>query len=220
MNPEYKEKIIMFAFYPKRRNVPAPQLLWNIHFYACLFDLAERGILKAEDNRLWCTENETGDLVLDSLISLLVPLSGKKLSRLQLLTIQKARYFYKMQLNQMTENHLLLKEDIVIISWRIGSRYRVRKYDLLNPDITKMERTFVYGRKPDSGTWRLALLAGEAKLFSNIFNSTEFRKKAEQRLREFLVSDVHAGNTTILELHKSLTKSLRNQKMVSAVAKA
>ena len=210
----------MFAFYPKRRNVPTSQLLWNIHFYGCLFDLAERGVLKIGDNRLWCTETETGDMVLDSLISLLVPLSGKKLSRLQLLTIQKAGYFYKLQLNQMTENQLLLKEDIVLISWRVGSRYRVRKYDLLKPDITKMERTLVYGRKPDSGTWRLALLAGEAKLFSNIYNSNEFRRKAEQRLREFFVSDIHTGNTTTLELHRSLKKSLANQKMVSAVSKA
>lgn len=188
-------------------------------FYASLFDLAERKILRVEGKKLMCKEFETGDPVLDSIISLLVPVSGKNLSRLQLLVPQKAGGIYKKQMDHMTEQNLLEREDITILLWKTGNRYRVRNYDILKPGITKLERVLVYGRKPDRATMLMVLLAGEGNLFGNIFRTREFKYKARQRYREFLDSDLLTGDQTINLLRKNLRKSLNTQKAVTTISK-
>ncbi len=219
MQPGYREKIIMHAFYPKKQRFANPNVLKSVLFYACLFELAEKGILGTEGIRLWCRESETGDPVLDRIISLLIPLSGKKLSRLQLLVPRRAGEIYKKQMELMTENHYLLREEIVFISWKVGNRYRVRKYDLLKPGITKMERALVYGRVPDRETWLTALLAGEANLMDNIFPTREYRERAKKRYKELLGSEFHREDKTIFQLRKSLKKTLDTQKALRAITR-
>jgi hypothetical protein len=219
MQPGYREKIIMHAFYPKKQRFANSNVLRTVLFYASLFELAEKGILVTEDTRFWCRESETGDPVLDRIISFMVPLSGKKLSRLQLLVPRRAGEIYKKQMELMTENHYLLKEEILLIAWKVGSSYKVRKYDLLKPGITKMERALVYGRFPDRETWLTALLAIEANLMNNLFQTKEYRERAKKRYKELLGSEFHREDNTIYQLHKSLKKTLDTQKAVRAVTR-
>ena len=212
MDAGYSERLIMHAHYPKKPVYFNTTALKYVHFYACLFDLAEKGILKAEGRTVWCKETETGDTVLDSVIEMMVPLSGKKLSKLQFLVPRKAAPVYKQQLERMIEKNLLLKEEIFFISWEVGSSYRVIKYDLLKPDITRLERSLVYGRKPERETWLMAVLTGEAGLFNNIFRIKEFRAKAKVRYKELLKSDMLVNDETIFLLRKTLKRSLNAQK--------
>jgi hypothetical protein len=215
----YKEKIIMHSIYPKRINAAEGISIHYVHFYACLFDLAEKKIFHIDGNRIWCSNTETNDPVLDTVISMLVPLSGKKTSRLQLLVPQKARAVYKKQIELMLERDLLNMEDIIFISWKVGSKYSVRKQDLLKPGITKLERALVYGRKPDRETWLLALLAGEGNLFGNIFTNREFRDRAKLRHKEFSSSEKYEEDVTISALLKTLRKSINTKKVVGAITK-
>jgi len=216
MNPGYSERLIMHAFYPKKPVYFNTTALKYVHFYACLFELAEQGIVRAEGKTVWCRETETGDPVLDSVIKLMVPLSGKKLSRLQFLLPKKAGTIYNQQLERMVEQNLLLKEGIFFISWEVGSSYRTIKYDLLKPDITRLERSLVYGRKPDRKTWLMAVLAGETGLFGNIFRSREYRARAKERYRELLKSDMLLNDETIFLLRKTLKRSLTAQKAATS----
>ncbi len=216
MDAGYSERLIMHAHYPKKPVYFNTTALKYVHFYACLFELAEKGIVRAAEKRLWCRETETGDNVLDSVIELMVPLSGKKLLRMQSLVPRKAAAVYKQQLERMRERNLLLREEIYFISWEVGSRYRALKYDLLKPDITRLERSLVYGRKPERETWLMAILAGESGLFSNIFRSKEFRARAKKRYKELLKSDMLVNDETIFLLRKTLRRSLNAQKATTS----
>lgn len=219
MQPGYKEKIIMHFLWPDTSRASNITIVRYILFYACLFELADKGILKTEFNRFWCKDSKTGDPVLDDVISLLVPLSGKKLSRLQLLVPQKAPVIYNKQMAFMTEHNYLEKKEIRFLLWKVGNRYRVRNDDILKPGITKFERTLVYGRKWDRPTMLMTLLAGEANLFSNLFRTQEFKKKAKLRYRELLDSAIFRESHTIYHLRKTLKKSLNTQKAVNLVTK-
>ncbi|MFO7924560.1 MAG: GPP34 family phosphoprotein [Bacteroidales bacterium] len=219
MQPGYKEKIIMHFLWPDRRCASNITIVRYILFYACMFELAEMNILRVKNNRIWCKHSETGDPVLDEVLSLLLPLSGKKLSRLQLLVPRKAAGIYKKQMALMTEHNFLEREDITFLLWKTGNRYRVRNYDILKPGITKLERILVYGRKWDRSAMLLTLLAGEGNLFRNIFRTKEFRDKAKSRYRELLDSNNLREDETIFQLRKTLRKSLNTQKAVNTVSK-
>jgi len=218
MKPGYKEKIIMHSLYPKRMHSSDITIVKYLLFYSCMVELAERKILRADGGRLWCNNKETGDPVLDSVIAILLTLSGKSLSRLQLMVPQKAGGIYKKQMNLMTDNNFLTREDIRFISWKIGSRYTVRKYDLLKPGITKLERSLVYGREPDRETWLMAMLLEEGKLFGNIFTIREFHNKAIQRQKLLFKTSGH-GDRTISLLIQSLRKTMNTRKAITMVSK-
>jgi hypothetical protein len=220
MTPGIKEKLIMHSIYPKRKSAIELSSIHYLLFYACLIELSEKKIFQINDNRVWCAETETGDPVLDMAISMLVPLSGKKTFRLQLLVSQKASAIFKKQIGMMLENNYLEKEDIVFISWRVGTRYRVRKYDTLKPGITKLERALVYGRKADRETWLLALLAGEGNLFRNIFTGREFREKAKKWHGEFRQSEKYKEEVAISALLKSFGSLQKTKKAVGAIARS
>jgi hypothetical protein len=212
MKPGYRDKLIMHAFYPKRVPFFNSAALKTILFYAGMFELAERGILKAEDNCIYCRDTETGDEVMDRIIALILPISGKKTGKLQMLVQQKAGGVYNAQMEQMMQKMYLTGEDITFLFWKVGVRYRVRKYDLLKPSVKSMERFLVYGRKPDRESWLTALLVAEAGLFRNIFSTTEFRQNATRRFKEMLKSDFHYDDKTISTLHRNLRKTLAAQK--------
>lgn len=215
MQPGYKEKIIMHFLWPDRRCASNITIVRYIMFYACMFELSEKKLLWVEGSRIWCKQSETGDSVLDEVLSLLLPLSGKKLARLQLMVPQKAAGIYKKQLALMTEQNFLEREDVTFLLWKVGNRYRVRKYDILKPGITKLERILVYGRKWDRSAMIITLLAGEGNLFRNIFRTKEFRNKAKRRYRELLDSNNLREDETIYQLRKTLRKSLNTQKAVN-----
>jgi len=216
MELEYREKIIMHALYPKKQATFNLNAMKSLLFYACLFELTEKNILSIESKKLWCGDNQTGDPVLDVAISLIAPFSGKNISRMKWLSLIKQGEIYKKQMELMTENHLLSQEDIIFISWKVGNRYRVRKYDLLKPGVAKLERALVYGRDPDRQTMIMTVLAGEGNLFNNIFTIREFRKKAKQRYRELLQSDLFTQDRIISLLYKSLRKTLTAQKAAAS----
>jgi hypothetical protein len=220
MTPGYKEKIIMHSIYPKKINAFEDFSLHYLHYYACLFDLAAKNIFRIENNQMFCNNTETGDPVLDMVISMLVPLSGKKTLRLQLLVAQKAQAVYKKQIELMLASDYLRREDIVFISWKVGNKYSVRKPDLLKQGITKLERALVYGRKPDRDTWLFTLLVGEGNLFGNIFTTREFRERAKQRYMEFRRSERYEDDITISALIKTLRKTIKTKKAVGVVAKS
>ena len=212
MKPGYRDKIIMHAFYPKRAPFFNSTTLKTVHFYACLFELADRGILKIENRHIVCSNTETGDEVLDKVLALVSPLSGKKPGRLQMLVPQKSPQIYKAQMEQMTEKLYLAGEDITFLFWKVGVRYTVRKHDLLKPSVKSLERSLVYGRKPDRDSWLTSILAAEAGVFKNIFTNREFRRKAKHRFSQLLKSEFHLSDPTIPDLHKSLKKTLTAQK--------
>jgi len=186
--------------------------LKHILFYACIVELLEKGIVVVENKRIKCRDAETGDPVLDNVVSLLLPYSGKKLSRIAYqLVPKKATGIYRKQKELMAEHNLLEKEDISILMWKVGNSYRVRNYDILKPDIKKLERVLVYGRKPDRETMLLAVLAREGKLFKNIFRNYEFRKNAEKNYKVLLNSGLIAHDQAITALRKSYKHSLNVQ---------
>ncbi|MFP4366443.1 MAG: hypothetical protein ACLFQA_05050 [Bacteroidales bacterium] len=219
MQPEYKEKIIMHFLWPDRRRASNITIVRYLLFYACMFQLAEKSIVSVKDGKLWCRAEETGDPVLDDIILMLVPLSGKKLIRLQVLVPLKAPAIYKKQMALMTEHNYLEKEDIRFLLWKTGNRYRVRNYDILKPGITKLERILVYGRKWDRSTMLMTLLLGEGNLFRSIFRPKDFRNKAEVRYRVLLGSRLLREDHTIYQLRKTLKKSLNTQKVVNTISK-
>jgi hypothetical protein len=212
MQPGYREKIIMHAFYPRRSDASRTNAIKFIFFYACLFELAERGILKTDGSLLWCRETATGDRVLDSVISHLVPLSGKNMIRLHLLVARRASELYRLQMEQMTESRYFLKEDITFISWKVGTRYKVHRYDILKPDLTRLERVLVYGRKPDPALFPLIILTGEGKLLKNIFSAREFRDRAKKRYKQLVKSDIFRDDQSVWHLRKSLVRTMGMQK--------
>lgn len=207
----YKEKIIMHALYPKRQIATNTKVLNCLLFYACLFELVENGTFRIEDKKFWCKTTETKDPVVDNIISLLVPLSGKNLQRLQMVILHKAGGIYKKQMTLMTGSHLLSREDIIFISWKVGNRYRVRNHDLLKQGIARLERALVYGRDPDRETMIMTILLGEGNLFGNIFRTKEYRRKAKARYRELLKSDHVSEDHTIYQLRKSLKQTLNTK---------
>ena len=72
MQTGYKERIVLHALHPRKRNASNPVTMASFVFYASLFDLAERGIFKIESGKIYCQEKETGEPVLDKLLSILV----------------------------------------------------------------------------------------------------------------------------------------------------
>lgn len=212
MVPGYREKIIMHALYPKRWIATNTKMLNCLLFYACLFELAEKGLFGIDEKKFWCKTAQTKDPVIDSVISLLEPLSGKHLQRLQMLVLQKAGSIYKKQMELMTGNHFLLREDILFISWQVGNRYRVRNHDMLKQGITRLERVLIYGRDPDRETMIMTILLGEGNLFGNIFRTKEYRRKAKGRYRELLESCHVREDHTIYQLRKSLRRLLNTNK--------
>jgi hypothetical protein len=218
MKTGYRDRLIMHAFHPSKAPLYNPTAMRTLHFYACLFELADMGRLRIEENRIICSEAETGDEVLDKVIGLISPLSGKKAGRLQMLVSQKAGPVFKLQLGHMTDNMYLKAEDINFLFWTFGKNYRVIKYDLLKPSIKAMERSLVYGRDPDRETWLTILLVGEAGLFRNIFSVREFRQRAKNRFSELLESELH-DDYTISVLHKNLRKTLAAQKAAKQTSK-
>ncbi len=211
MIPGYREKIIMHALYPKRQFATNSKVLNGLLFHACLFELAEKGLFDIEEKKFWCKTAETKDPVVDNVISLLGPLSGRNLQRLQMVVLHKAGGIYKKQMEQMTGSYLLSREDIMFISWKVGNRYRVRNYDLLKQGITRLERALVYGHDPDRETMIMTILLGEGNLFGNIFRTKEYRRKAKRRYRELLKSDHVSEDHTIYELRKSLKRTLNTK---------
>ncbi len=218
MKPGYRDKLIMHAFYPSKVPMYNPTAMRTLLFYACLFELSDMGRLRIEDNRIICGEAETGDEVLDKVIGLISPLSGKKAGRLQMLVSQKAGSVFKTHLGQMTSRMLIEAEDIKFLFWSFGKNYRVIKYDLLKPSVKAMERSLVYGREPDRESWLTILLVGEAGLFRNIFSVREFRQRAKNRFSELLGSELHEGDT-ISVLYKNLRKTLASQKAARQTSK-
>jgi len=73
MEPGYRDKLIMHAFYPKRVPFFNPTTLKIVLFYGALFELVEKRVLRIEDNRIICNATETGDKVLDTVIDLIAP---------------------------------------------------------------------------------------------------------------------------------------------------
>lgn len=212
MEPGYREKLIMHAFYPKRVPFFNPTTLKIVLFYGALFELAERRLLHIEDNRIICSATETGDEVLDKVIGLIAPLSGKKISHLQMVVPRKAGMIYKAQTEQMVKRNYLTGEPVTLLFWNVGTRYHARRYDMLRPGIKSMESTLVYGRKPDRKSWLMIMLVAEAGLFRNIFPVREYRKKAGQRFKELLKTDFHTSDPSIPGLLKSLRRTLTSQK--------
>jgi hypothetical protein len=212
MEPGYREKLIMHAFYPKRVPFFNPTTLKIVLFYGALFELVEKKLLKIEDNRIICSATETGDEVLDKVISLIAPLSGKKLSQLQMVVPRKAGQIYKAQTENMVKRNYLTGEPVTLLFWNVGTRYHTRRHDMLRPGIKRMESTLVYGRKPDRHNWLMIMLVAEAGLFRNIFPVREYRKKAGRRFRELLKTDFHTSDPTIPGLLQSLRRTLTSQK--------
>lgn len=212
MKAGYRDKLIMHAFHPSKVPLYNPSGMRTLLFYACLFELYDMGRLRVEENRIICGEAETGDEILDMVIGLVSPLSGKKAGRLQMLVSQKAGPVFRAQLRQMTGRMYLEAEDINFLFWSFGKNYKVIKSDILKPSIKAMERSMVYGRRPDRETWLTVILVSEAGLFRNIFSVSEFRQRAKERYGDLLESDIHKGDETISVLHKNLRKTLAAQK--------
>jgi hypothetical protein len=212
MEPGYRDKIVMHALYPKRVPFFNPTTLKIVMFYGALFELVDRKLLHLEDNRIICSAAETGDSVLDMVIRLIAPLSGKKLSNLQMVVPRKAGVIYKAQTEQMVRRNYLTGEPVTLLFWRVGTRYHARRHDLLRHGIKSMESALVYGRDPDRESWLMIMLLAEAGLFRNIFAVREYRKKAGRRFKELLKTDFHTSDPTIPGLLLSLRRTLTSQK--------
>ncbi|MDX9929050.1 MAG: GPP34 family phosphoprotein [Bacteroidales bacterium] len=216
MEPDYRELLIMHAYYPRKVPFFNQTGMRTVMFYACLFELSATGHIHVADDRLMVNGRETGDHVLDRVLELVTPLSGAKLSRLQLLVPNKSAAVYRKQMETMTERNYITYDEVSFLFWPLYRKYRVVKQDLLKPSLRELERMLVYGRKPVREKWNFALLALEAGLFRNIFTSAESRKSARKRGREMLKSDFHNENPTIALLHKSMRRTLTAQKASSS----
>jgi len=212
MEPDYRKLLIMHTYFPRRVPFLNQTGLKTVFFYACLFELVSSGYLNIEDEKLIVEEITTRDPVLDRVLELMKPLSGSKISKLQILVPNKAPEVYRRQMELMTERNYITYDDVSFLFWTLYRKYRVVKQNLLKPSLKELERMLVYGRKPDHTVWKFALLAFEAGLYRNIFPSPEFRKRAQRRTRELLKSDFHLEDQTIVALHKSMRRTLMAQK--------
>jgi len=212
MEPDYRELLIMHAYYPRRVPFFNPTGMHTVLFYASLFELAGAGHLTVDGDRLVVDGHITGDTVLDMVLELVTPLSGAKISRLQLLVPNKSAAVYRKQLDHMTKRNYLTYDEVNFLFWPIHRKYRVVKHDLLKPSQRELERMLLYGRPPVRETWNFALLALEAGLFRNIFTSGEPRRNAMKRARLTLKTEFHTANPTIASLHKSMRRTLTAQK--------
>jgi len=212
MEPDYRKLLIMHTYFPRRVPFLNQRTLKTVFFYACLFELASSGHLRVEDEKLIVDEKTTGDPVLDRVLELVTPLSGSKISKLQLLVQNKSPEVYRRQLELMTEKNYITYDEVSFLFWPLYRKYRVVKQNLLKPSLRELEQMLVYGRKPDYTVWKLALLAFEAGLYRNIFPSPEFRKRARCKTKELLKSAFHLEDKTIVALHKSMRRTLMAQK--------
>jgi len=105
MEPDYRELLIMHAYYPRRVPFFNPTGMHTVLFYASLFELAGAGHLTVDGDRLVVDGHITGDTVLDMVLELVTPLSGAKISRLQLLVPNKSAAVYRKQLDHMTKRN-------------------------------------------------------------------------------------------------------------------
>ncbi|MBE0675372.1 MAG: GPP34 family phosphoprotein [Bacteroidales bacterium] len=220
MKPGYRDIAIMCALHPKRVHSANTAAIKTILFYAGLFELADRGIFGTDGRHILCSNAVTGDEVLDAIISLVHQLDGKSLTRLQLTVSQKSGNIYRLHMTQMTARGYLEQEDVEFLFWKVGNRYRVRKYDLLKPVVKSLERSLVYGRKPDREGWITALLVAEGGMFGNIFASREFRQRAGEHVVALLRSSFHKDDPVVRELHRSLRKLLTAQKAARTYSKS
>lgn len=211
MEAGLKEKIVMHALYPKRLASSDPAMLRHLLFYACLFELSERGIFSSDGKKFFCKESTTGQDVPDMIIQSLMPFSGKSLSRLAMIELKVSGKVLSCQLKNMTKANLLHAEEIRLFSWKIGVRYRVRKHDKLKPGIRDMERVLLYGRQADTEILFLVVLLKEGKLFNNVFSVDEYREICKARAAKLLKSDLFRQCPTWEVIHKMLKKSLNVQ---------
>lgn len=204
-----KEKLFLFSVNQETGIIRNRTHFNSLIFYSSLFDLARMGSLTIENGHWHFREKLFDDPVLDKVLKILLPKQGQKtqwvLSRVP---FQISRLF-PLQVDRMKSQKLIQVRDIIFLGMRLGYRFRIMKPGLLRPDLQKLERTLVYGRKPDKELLLLIMLLGVSGQHKRLFPGSEIKKRVHQRYREIRSTPVLPQTETYRIIFKKLRESLR-----------
>ena len=211
METGLKDKYVLFSINQEKGNIRQRVQLSNLVLYGGLLELALKGLLKVEDGRWHFIQQDTGDPVLNDLLNSLMPREGQKtrwvLGRIPFKTMRIVNH----QIRWMKSQSLVQTTDKHFLGFRVGYRFRVSKPDKLKPDLLKIERVLMYGRKPEPETLLLILLLGVTSQLKHFFVSGEMKKRGHQRYRELQKKPLQELGETYTVIFKKLCEAMRAQ---------
>ena len=211
METGLKDKYVLFSINQETGNIRQRTQLSNLVLYGGLLELGLKGLIKVEDGRWYFVQQDTSDPVLNDLLNSLLPREGKKtrwvLGRIPF----KAMRIVSHQIRWMKSQRLVQTTDKHFLGFRVGYRYRVSKPDQLKPDLLKMERVLMYGRKPEPETLLLILLMGVTSQLKHFFVSSEMKKRAHQRYKDLQKKPLTELGETFPVIFKKLCEAMRAQ---------
>ena len=204
-----KEKLFLFSVNQETGIIRNRAQFNSLIFYSSLFDLARMGSLTIENGHWHFREMLFDDPVLDKVLNMLLSKQGQKtqwvLSRIPFQTGS----LFRLQVDRMKSQKLIQVRDITFLGMRLGYRFRVMKPGLLKADLLQLERTLVYGRKPDTELLLLIMLLGVSRQHKRLFSGSEIKKRVHRRYRELRNTPAHPRPETYRVIFKKLRETLR-----------
>jgi hypothetical protein len=208
----YKERLVMLSVDPQKGSIRGRTSINTLLFFASLFELADKGLLRIEDGRWTIREGVPEDPVLKKVAGILASKNGKRTRWVLNNVPLRISSLFRLLRDHMLERHLITAQPLHFLFWRVGYRYRVVKQGLVLREFTPLERVLIYGRDPDPGTHVMILLLGAAGLHKSLFAGTEYRRKARQRMKELRKQPGGSHPETYQTIGKELFRMLRSQK--------
>ncbi|MBE0662676.1 MAG: GPP34 family phosphoprotein [Bacteroidales bacterium] len=214
-NLKIKDLLILLCIHPEKGWVRKNSVIEYALIAAAMFDMVLLGKLNIVTGRIEATPHETGDPVLDDLLSKLSGLNGKKFSWLMNGLSTKAGKIYRNQLNYLENTRQISSWPVEWLGITWGKRYRVNRSDRLKPILTIMDRVLIYGRKPDLKMRLLIELLGSLNVLGQFFPDGELRKRAKQRFRQISKLPYEDHKDTFKAIGKELQQTLQMKKASS-----
>lgn len=204
MKSALKDQLILLAIHPEKGWVRQKSVIGNVLLAAALIDLTLQSAFKIDDGKIGVNPFVSDDPVYSDLLAQISAMQGKKFSWLiTKLSIRTNKYF-NMQMNHLESRRLISSSPVEWLGITWGKRYRVTRGDSLKPIIYQMERTLIYGRKPDLNTRFLIEFLGLLDLLGVFFVDKEFRTKARKQYFELSKLTFESDDETLQPIFKEL----------------
>lgn len=207
-----KDQLILLCIHPEKGWVRKKSIIGQVLFSAALIDLTVRGYLKVEDGKISAVYEELNDPVLNDLLKRLSDQNGKKIGGFFTKQSLRLNAIYNMQMRYLESRHLISISPVEWMGITWGKRYRVIRSDSLKPLIYDLERTLIYGRKPDLNTRFLIEFLGLLDLLGVFFVDHEFRTKAKKQYFELSKLTFEADDETLQPIFKELHNMMKRNK--------
>ncbi len=181
----FKEKFLLFSIHPEKGVLYGSSSMNLFIFFSSLFEMAAMGVIQMEDDCWIIDEEPLDNAVLEKVRKMILPRNHKKTKWVMAGILTKVHGLLPALRNQMLDDHLIECQEISFLSWKVGYRYRVRDLKRMKRDVTRLERSLIYGRRPDAETHVLILLLGHAGLHKKLFVDGEFKLNADKYFKEF-----------------------------------